>query len=69
MRDAWETGRFWFDYRIRKSFDVDAVYWGALHKDGDEAMNEEVTADMENSVEVKMGQLKEYDEERGRRFG
>lgn len=69
MRDAWETGRFWFDYRIRKSFDVDAVYLGALHEDGKEVVGEDVRADVEKLMEVKMGQLKEYDEECGRRFG
>ncbi|KAF1807822.1 hypothetical protein P152DRAFT_463162 [Eremomyces bilateralis CBS 781.70] len=26
MRDSWGTGRFWFDYGIRKSFDIDTVY-------------------------------------------
>lgn len=31
MRECWRTGRFWFDYGIRKSFDIDAIYWAALH--------------------------------------
>lgn len=26
MRDLWRTGRFWFDYTARKSFDVDTIY-------------------------------------------
>jgi hypothetical protein len=26
MRDSWRTGRFWFDYAARKSFDVDTIY-------------------------------------------
>lgn len=27
MRDSWRTGRFWFNYAARKSFEVDAIYW------------------------------------------
>ena len=69
MREAWGTGRFWFDYGIRKSFDVDAVYWGALHKDRDEVVGEDLIGDMERLVEVKMGQLKEYGEEYGEECG
>lgn len=30
MRESWATGRFWFDYGVRKSWDVDAVYWATL---------------------------------------
>jgi hypothetical protein len=26
MRDSWRTGRFWFDYAARKSFEVDMIY-------------------------------------------
>ena len=69
MREAWGTGRFWFDYEIGKSFDVDAVYWGALHKDRDEVVGEDLIGDMERLVEVKMGQLKEYGEEYGEECG
>jgi hypothetical protein len=34
IRDSWRTGRFWFDYAARKSFEVDAIYWAALHDGG-----------------------------------
>ncbi len=68
MRDSWKTGRFWFDYGIRKSFDVDAVYWAALHKDGDDVLDDETREEMERLVELKMEQLKAYDEECNARF-
>jgi hypothetical protein len=40
MRDSWATGRFWFDYGTRKRFDIDAVYWSALHKEGDDVLSD-----------------------------
>lgn len=65
MRDSWETGRFWFDYAARKSFDVDAVYWAALHEDGadNELLGDETRAEMEPFIQMKMEQLKAYKEE------
>lgn len=63
MRDSWATGRFWFDYGIRKSFDIDAVYWAALHKDGDDVLNDKMREKMEKLVDFKMDQLKAYDAE------
>ncbi|KAL6712090.1 hypothetical protein ACN47E_003133 [Coniothyrium glycines] len=63
MRDSWASGRFWFDYGIRKSFDVDAVYWAALHKDGDDVLDDEMREEMEKLVDLKMDQLKAYDAE------
>jgi hypothetical protein len=32
MRESWDTGRFWYDYRIWKSFKMGTVYWAALHE-------------------------------------
>lgn len=26
MRDSWKSGRFWFNYAARKSFELDAIY-------------------------------------------
>ena len=65
MRDSWRNRRFWFDYGIRKSFDVDAVYWAALH-DGSasvESLDDETRAEMESIKQMKMEQLKAYKEE------
>ncbi|KAF2757169.1 phosphotransferase enzyme family protein-like protein [Pseudovirgaria hyperparasitica] len=72
MRESWATGRFWFDYGIRKSFDVDAVYWAALHKEGDDdddvLGDESMRAEMERFVDVKMEQLEAYKAECEVRF-
>jgi hypothetical protein len=68
MRDFWVTGRFWFDYGIRKSFDIDAVYWAALHKDGDDVLDVKIREEMEKLVDLKMDQLKAYDAECKVRF-
>ncbi|KAF2245355.1 phosphotransferase enzyme family protein-like protein [Trematosphaeria pertusa] len=63
MRESWESGRFWFDYGIRKSMDVDDIYWGALYREGDDVLNEEQQREMEEFVEKKMKDVKAYDEE------
>ncbi|KAJ5101917.1 hypothetical protein NUU61_004139 [Penicillium alfredii] len=70
MRDSWRTGRFWFDYAARKSFDVDTIYWAALHNDGAgiELLDDEVRAEMEPFTKIKMEQLKAYKEECTARF-
>ncbi|KAI9844999.1 MAG: hypothetical protein M1837_005143 [Sclerophora amabilis] len=70
MRDSWKTGRFWFNYGIRKSFDVDAVYWAALHdgSPGVESLDKEARAEMESISQMKMEMLKEYEEECAARF-
>ncbi|KAH3969883.1 hypothetical protein HBH64_151780 [Parastagonospora nodorum] len=68
MRESWASGRFWFNYGIRNSFDVDAVYWAALHKDGDGMLDEEIREEMEDLVDLKMDQLKAYDAECKLRF-
>ncbi|KAI9759831.1 MAG: hypothetical protein M4579_002038 [Chaenotheca gracillima] len=64
MRDSWETRRFWFDYGVRKSFDVDAVYWAALH-DGSavlDTLDDEAKAEMESIKKLKLEQMKAYKE-------
>lgn len=70
MRDSWRTGRFWFDYAARKSFDVDTIYWAALHTDGAgvELLDDKARAEMESFTETKMEQLKAYKEECTARF-
>jgi hypothetical protein len=68
MRESWATGRFWFDYGIRKSFDVDAVYWAALHEEGDDVLDERMEEEIEKFVNLKMDQLRAYDAECSIRF-
>lgn len=63
MRESWKSGRFWFDYGIRKSMDVDDIYWGAFHRDGDDGLDEEQQTKMEEWVATKMKDLKAYDKE------
>lgn len=61
MQESWDSGRFWFDYGIRKSMDVDDIYWGALHQEEDDVLDEEQQKMMEEFVEAKMKDLKAYD--------
>ncbi|KAH7317227.1 hypothetical protein BKA65DRAFT_515597 [Rhexocercosporidium sp. MPI-PUGE-AT-0058] len=70
MRDPWRTGRFWFNYAARKSFEVDVIYWAALHDDGAgvELLDDKARAEMELLTEKKMEQLKAYKEECTARF-
>ena len=70
MRDSWRTGRFWFNYGIRKSFDIDAVYWAALHdgRVGVDSLDNEARTEMESMRQMKMEQLKAYKEECAARF-
>jgi hypothetical protein len=68
MRESWATGRFWFDYGMRKSFDVDAVYLAALHKEGDDLLDERMEEEIEKFVDMKMEQLRAYDAECRIRF-
>jgi hypothetical protein len=63
MRESWRSGRFWFDYGIRKSMDIDTVYWGALHREGDDVLGEAQQKDLNGFVENKMDNLKAYDKE------
>ncbi|KAM0273889.1 hypothetical protein ACHAQH_008150 [Verticillium albo-atrum] len=70
MRDSWRSGRFWFDYAARKSFDIDAVYWAALHDEGTgiELLDDRARTELEPFIEKKMAQLKAYKEECTVRF-
>ena len=70
MRDSWRSGRFWFDYAARKSFELDAIYWAALHDGGAgiELLDDEARAEMEPFIEKKMEQLRAYKEECTARF-
>lgn len=68
MRDSWETGRFWFNYTARKSFDIDVVYWAAMHHkhgggSGEQLLDDETRAEMELLIATKMEQLKAYKED------
>lgn len=70
MRESWRSGRFWFNYAIRKSFELDAIYWALLH-DGRESMSPldyETRGEMERHIETKMKQLKAYKQECTTRF-
>ncbi|QKX58011.1 uncharacterized protein TRUGW13939_05131 [Talaromyces rugulosus] len=70
MRYSWRTGRFWFDYAARKSFDVDMIYWAALHNGGAgvELLDDKTRTEMESFTQTKMEQLKVYKEECTARF-
>jgi hypothetical protein len=71
MRDSWKTKQLWFDYGIRKSFDVDAVYWEALHAgsvNGFDILDDEAREEMDLVARLKMEQLEAYKEECGARF-
>lgn len=70
MRESWNSGRFWFDYAARKSFDVDSIYWAALHTEGAgvELLSEEARAELEAFTRIKMEQLKAYKEDCAARF-
>lgn len=62
MRDSWTSGRFWFNYAARKSFDVDAVYWAALY-DGStsvESLDAQARATLEPFREQNLDQLKAH---------
>ncbi len=66
MRDSWDSGRFWFNLASRSSFDVDEIYWEALHKEGlGEAILDRVTlAKKEEFVKRKMNQFDVYRREK-----
>lgn len=70
MRDSWSTGRFWFNYAARKSFDVDTIYWAALHNDGAgvDLLDNKAREELEPFKQIKMEQLKAYKEECTARF-
>jgi hypothetical protein len=66
MRNSWESKRFWFNYAARKGFDIDALYWGALHdEDNSDAdlLDDDIRTQMEPFGEMKMEDLKAYKED------
>jgi len=66
MRDSWDSGRFWFNLASRKSFDVDEIYWEALHKKGSghAILDGATLAGRERFVKQKMDQFDRYRRER-----
>lgn len=65
MRDSWKTGRFWFNLAARNSFQVDNVYWAALHKTSAvvEFLNDKTRAEMKAFTQTKMEQWRAYEAE------
>ena len=67
MRESWESGRFWFDYAIRKSFELDIVYWSTLHDHNIgtdvKLLDDHTYEEMQSFVQKKMEQLKAYKQE------
>ncbi|EEP80243.1 predicted protein [Uncinocarpus reesii 1704] len=67
MRESWATGRFWFNYAARTSFDIDAVYWAALSERdpaGTELLHDKEARElMRPFTEMKMEQLTAYKKE------
>lgn len=72
MRESWDSNRFWYNLATRCSFDVDDIYWYALHREGmGEAMLDSATlAGKEDFIRRKMRQVDEYirDEDNHERF-
>lgn len=70
MRESWATKRFWFNYSIRKSYDVEALFDSCLREDsaGVESLDEEARAGLEPFIEMKMKQLQAYDNECAKSF-
>lgn len=66
MRESWASGRFWFDYAARRSFDIDAIYWATLHIEGSDAKL--FDRETMSFVEDKMIKLKKYKEKCNARF-
>lgn len=65
MRDSWLTKRFWFNYTARKPFDVDILFKNLLNKGtlGVESLDEEVRSGMKPFVQMKIKQLKAFDQD------
>lgn len=63
MRDFWTSKTFWLNYGIGKGWDVDVVYWSALHEPGDEKLSEDLERQMSSVVELNMEQLAAYEAE------
>lgn len=66
MRESWESGRFWFNFASRNSFDLDDVYWEVLHtEEVGAAVEAEVTdEEKEKYLEKKRNQFAMYEAEK-----
>jgi hypothetical protein len=65
MRESWDTKRFWFNYAARKPFDVEVFFDGFLNESnvGIGSLDEDAREGLESFVEMKMKQLRAYDDE------
>ncbi|CAN9191720.1 unnamed protein product [Alternaria alternata] len=63
MRDSWISGRFWFNLAMDDSWTIDAVYWAALHKPGDEVLDEAMEDELKAFYDMKMKQLEAFNAE------
>ncbi|KAF2006817.1 phosphotransferase enzyme family protein-like protein [Amniculicola lignicola CBS 123094] len=65
MHESWVTKRFWFNYAARKPFDIDVLFDSCLREGsaGVELLDESARAGLEPFIEMKMKQLKGYDDE------
>ncbi|KAJ4349327.1 uncharacterized protein N0V89_007941 [Didymosphaeria variabile] len=65
MRESWDTKRFWFNYAARKPFDVEVFFDKYLNESnaGIGSLDEDAREGLEPFVEMKMKQLRAYDEE------
>ncbi|KAK0621572.1 hypothetical protein B0T17DRAFT_508909 [Bombardia bombarda] len=66
MRESWDSGRFWFNLASRSSFDVDEIYWEALHKEGlgEGILDRPTLAEKEKFLKQKMNQFDRYRREK-----
>ncbi|KAH7394212.1 phosphotransferase enzyme family protein-like protein [Phaeosphaeria sp. MPI-PUGE-AT-0046c] len=65
MRESWDTKRFWFNYAARKPFDVEVFFDKYLNESdtGMGALDKDECEGLEPFVEMKMRQLRAYDDE------
>ncbi|KAI0388938.1 phosphotransferase enzyme family protein-like protein [Xylariaceae sp. FL0594] len=63
MRDSWISGRFWFNYASRSSFDIEEIYWTMLPQN-DLNEKESTGAVLDDFVQRKMLQFKKYKTQR-----
>ncbi|KAH9909924.1 hypothetical protein F4778DRAFT_767868 [Xylariomycetidae sp. FL2044] len=62
MRESWDSGRFWFNLASRSSFDVNAIYWERLHRDGlgDKLLDAAVVEEKSTFIKLKKEQFEKY---------
>ncbi|KAL0933536.1 phosphotransferase enzyme family protein [Colletotrichum truncatum] len=62
IRESWESGRFCFNLASRSSFDVDEIYWKALHKDGigERLLDKTTIEEKGRFLKLKKEQLDDY---------